>query len=227
MELLPNSSLHRWISFDENAPWNNVNNVSNVSFSPCQYVNWTTPNADEPTYNHSLPIITNTSCTQVCNDSRSLFHLQNNLVTCGLWSSLVYAYNLDGSAPDPNRHIENASVDLLNSFANVGLDVNDPEYIQWAVSYADVMSACFVYLYQNVKAWKSADDGSVSGACIKNSLFPNSPAPNRSYLSSDSADASIIGTALTVGACLADICSPVALNPEFAGVGVSLCNIMR
>ena len=155
-------------------------------------------------------------------------------MTCGLWSSLVYAYNFDGSAPDPNHYIEDAPVDLLSSFANVGLDADDPEYFQWSVSYADVMSACFVYLYQNVKAWKSADDGLVFDACTKSALFPNSPSSNRSILSNSSADAymvqyadaSIVDTADTIRDCLVDICSPVALNPELTGVGVSLSTIM-
>ena len=208
-----NSSLHSWISFDEPL-WNNV------SFPPCQYVNWTNPNADEPTYGLTLPIITNTSCTQVCNDSRSLFGRQDNLATCGLWSTLVYAYNFNGSAPDPHRYIEKAPVDLLSSFANIGLDAHDPDYFQWAVSYADVMSACFVYLYQNVKAWKSADDGLVSGACTKNGLFPFPSGSNSSV------DFSIYESTWAVHGCLVDICSPVTLNPELAGVGVSLSNIV-
>ena len=216
MALLPNSSLHDWISFNETT-WNNV------SFPPCQYVNWTIPNVDEPTHNLPLPIITDASCTQVCNDSRSLFGWQDNLATCGLWSTLVYAYNFDGSGADPNRYIDRAPADLLNSFANVGLDAHDPEYFQSAVSYADVMSACFVYLYQNVKAWKLVDYGLVYGACTKNGLFPYSPGSN---MSDSSADVNFNQSANALYACLADICSPVALNPELAGVGVSFSNIM-
>ena len=139
-------------------------------------------------------------------------------MTCGIWSTLVYAYNFNESGADPNRYPEKAPMDLLKSFANVGLDVQDPEYSQWAISYADVMSSCFVYLYQNVKAWKSADDGLVSGACTKNGLFPYSTGSN---LSSSGADVNFNHSASAVHTCLADICSPVALNPEFAGVGVS------
>ena len=213
---LTDSSLQSWISFNETT-WNNV------SFPPCQYVNWTTPNVDEPTYDLSLPIITNASCTQVCNHSLSLFGEQSDLATCGLWSSLVYAYNFDGSAPDPNRYTAKAPVDMLNSFANVGLDAHDPEYFQSAVSYADVMSACFIYLYQNVKAWKAADDGLVSGACTKNGLFPYSPGSN---MTDSSAEVNFNHSANAVYNCLVDICSTVSLNPELAGVGVSLSNMM-
>ena len=213
MALIPNSSLNHWMSFGENAWYK-------ASFPPCQYVNWTKPNADEPTHNLKLPIITNASCTQVCNDSRSLFGWQENLVTCGIWSTLAYVYTFDGPAPNPNRYTEEAPAELLSSFANVGLDAHDPEYFQSAVSYADVMSACFVYLYQNVKAWKSADDGLVSGACTKNGLFPYSSASN----TSGSVEFQFSTTAVYY--CLEDICSPVALNPEFSGIGVSLSTIL-
>ena len=213
MDLLSNSSLHNWMSFGETG-WNNV------SFPPCQYVNWTTPNADEPTHNLPLPIITNASCTQVCNDSRSLFGRQDNLATCGLWSTLVYRYNFDGTVPDPNRFIEKAPVGLLDSFANVGLDAYDPDYFQSAVSYADVMSACFVYLYQNVKAWKSTDADLVSWVCTKNGLFLYSPGSN------SSGGVSAFSCTRAVRGCLFEICSPEALNPELAGVGVSLSDIM-
>ena len=214
MALLPNSSLQSWIYFNE-TNWNNV------SFPPCQSVNWTIPNADEPTYNLKLPIKTIASCAQVCNDSVSLFGNQDNLATCGLWSTLVYAYNSDpGSAPNPKLFIKKAPEDLLDSFANVGLNAYDPEYAESAVSYVDVMSACFVFLYQNVKIMKSADDGLVSSACIKNGLFPYTPGL---YLG---VHGTIYNSTTALDTCLVDICSPVALNPEFAGVGVSLSNIM-
>ena len=211
MALLPNSSLRNWISFDETT-WNNA------SFPQCQHVDWTFPDDDEM---HPVRNITNASCTKVCNNSVSLFGWQENLATCGLWSTLVYAYSYDGSGPDPSRYTERAPVDLLNSFADVGLEADDPEYFQSAVGYADIMSTCFVYLYQMTRR----DDGLVSGSCTKNWLFPYSPwssifRPNKS------ADANFNHSATTLSICLAEMCSPVALNPELAGVGVSLSDIM-
>lgn len=212
MALLPNSSLQSWISF-------NLTARNNISFPPCHFVNWT--NADDPTYDLKVPIKTVASCAQVCNDGVSLFGSQDNLATCGLWSTLVYAYNSDpGYAPDNNLFIEKAPEDLLDSFANVGLDAYDPEYFESAESYADVMSACFVYIYQSVKTVKSANDGLVSGACTKNGLFPYTPGL---YIGVQ--DAFYYSTT-ALDTCLVDICSPVALNPEFAGVGVSLSSIM-
>lgn len=216
MALLSNSSLQDWIFFDETFG-------TNVSFPPCQHVNWTVPNADEPTHNLSLPIITNASCTQVCNDSISLFGQQDNLATCGLWSTLVYAYNFDGSGADATRYIERAPVDLLSAFADVGLDAEDPTYFQSVVNYADIISPCFLYLYQNVKAWKVADDGLVPSACTKNRLFPYLPGSNITY---DSADINFNYSVNALYDCLIDICSPVPLNPELAGIGVSLSNMM-
>ena len=82
------------------------------------------------------------------------------------------------------------------------------------------MSACFVYLYENVKTLQSANDGSVSGACTKDELFPHSTESNVSVR-----DGFHYSTA-ALEACLVDICSPGALNPEIAGVGVSLSNSM-
>ena len=201
-------------------------NWNNVSFRPCQYVNWTLPNVDELANDSSLPIITDASCTQVCNDSGSLFYRNNqdNLATCGIWSSLAYAYNFDGLSLDPNRSLEKAPEDLLNSFADVGLDAYDSEYFESAVSYADVISTCFEYLYQNVKQLKSANDGLVPAACTKNELFP-SPSGFPPGLNVTFRDWFQYSTnALEI--CLADICSPVALSLEFAGVGVSFSNIM-
>ena len=211
MALLPNSSLHNWISFNETA-WNNA------SFPSCQHVRWTLPNGeDQPVRN-----ITNASCMEVCNDSVSLFGWQENLATCGLWSTLVYAYNYDGPGLDSSRYTERAPVDLLNSFADVGLDADDPEYFQSAVGYADIMSACFVYLYQLTQR----DGGFVSGFCTKNGLFPYSPWSGF-YRPNGSVDANFNHSATMLSICLVEMCSPVALNPELAGVGVSISNIMN
>ena len=211
MALVSNSSLHNWISFNETT-WNNA------SFPPCQHVEWMFLDGDET---HMIRNITKASCTIVCNNSVSLFGWQENLATCGLWSTLVYAYYFEGSSPDPNHYIERASVDLLSSFADVGLNANDPEYLQSAVGYADIMSTCFVYLYQMTRR----DGGVVSGYCTKNWLFPYSLWSSK-FNPNRSADANFNHSATTLSICLAEMCSPVALNPELAGVGVSLSNIM-
>ena len=220
MALLGNSSLHKWLSFNE-ITWNNA------TFPPCQYVNWTNPNADEPTS------ITNASCTQVCNDSISLFGSQDNLVTCGLWSTLAYTYNLEGPGAHSNRYVEEGPIaDLLGSFTEVGLNVDDPEYFLSATGYADVMSACFVHLYRSVKAYKVADDGLVSAACTKSGLFPYSESFSLQSYSPESnmsnvyVQNNLYRSVEALQTCLIDICSPVALNPEFAGIGVSLSNRM-
>lgn len=206
MALISNSSLHNWITFNETT-WNNV------PFPPCQQVTWTLQNYSEKSL---VPTITNASCVQVCNDSSSLFGWQENLATCGLWSTLVYAYNFDVVGSDPSRYIEEAPVDLLSSFADVGLDADDPEYFQSAIGYADIMSACFVYLYQITRK----DDGLVSGACTKNWLFPYS-LDTTFLMPNNSVDVNFNHSTTALSSCLSEMCSPVTLNPELAGVGVS------
>ena len=194
MALLSNSSLHNWIAFDDTT-WNNA------SFPPCQHVDWSFPFDDEMP---QVRTTTNASCAQVCNDSVSLFGWQDNLATCGLWVTLGYTYNINQFDSASNAS-ENYPVGLLNSFADVGLDIDDPDFFQSIVGYGGVISDCFVSIYQRTK--KVEVDGLVSGACTRNGLFP---------YSSDS----------NIPTCLEEICSPVAFDPELTGVGVSLSNIM-
>ena len=66
---ISNASLYYWMNFDQSSP--------PPIIAPCQYVNWTSPNADEPTYGLPLPITTNVSCTQICDDSILLFGSQS------------------------------------------------------------------------------------------------------------------------------------------------------
>ena len=194
MALLSNSSLHNWISFDDTA-WNNA------SFPPCQRVSWTFGFDEEV---HQVRDITNASCTQICNDSVSLFGWQDNLATCGLWVTLGYMYNFGQSGLISNAS-KNDPPGLLNSFADVGLDIDDPDYFQSAVGYSGVISTCFETIYQRTR--KVGVDGLVSGACTRKGLFP--------YRYN-----SLIQT------CLEEICSPVAFDPDLTGVGVSLSNII-
>lgn len=193
MALVPNSSLHNWISFA------NITG-NNPSFPPCQHVDWM-PDSDDL---HQVRNLTNVSCTQVCNDSVSLFGWQDNLATCGLWVALGYTKNFDQFGPIPNA-IKNDPVGLLKSFADVGLDIDDPDYIKTAAGYGDLISDCFESIY--LKTRKVGFGGLVSGACTRNGLFP---------YSYDSG----------IQTCLEEICSPVAFNPELTGVGVSLSHII-
>ena len=194
MALLPDSSIHNWISFAD-SDWNNA------SVPPCQRVNWSSPFDDEMP---QVRKITTASCTQVCNDSVSLFGWQDNLATCGLWVTLGYTYNINQFGPNHNTS-EGYPVGLVNSFAEAGLELDDPDYIQSAVGYGDLISDCFVSIYQKTR--KVGVDGLVSGACTRNGLFPYS---YDSYIQT----------------CLEEICSPVAFDPELTGVGVSISNVM-
>ena len=62
---------------------------------------------------------------------------------------------------DPLRHNQSAPADLLQAFDHVGLNASDPQNIKSAATTADIISSCFVCLYQNIKAFFLTDDGKV------------------------------------------------------------------
>ena len=212
-----NSSIKAWESFDGSLFLDTDGDVDlpyRDPLQPCQYVNWTLPSTDESTFGQPLPIKTNVSCAQICNDSISLFgSQQNNLINCGLWSTLVSAYIF------VDRSIQVADRSLLKAFEEVGLDTSVPQYIEWATTYMDTIGACFMYLYQNVKQYTFADDGTVLGSCTIEALFTYSP--NMTYNITNFYDDTILGTLDQLRDCVEDICSPVTLNPDLAGIGVS------
>jgi len=133
MALLSNSSISDWLQF----------NGTGLDLPPCQYVNYTghlTYFDDGGAVINSQPDISSASCTQVCNDSASLFAPHtNNLVTCGLWSTLLSTYTVFGSNNDllPNNNED--SKELFDRFEEVGLDLG---LLESATSYADIISTC-------------------------------------------------------------------------------------
>ena len=201
MASLANSSISTWLQF----------NQTSFSLPSCQYVNYTghlkyieTGGAIIDT----VPDITNVSCNQVCNDSASLFSPHtDNLVTCGLWSTLLSAYTVFGPDNSLVLNEKDQSLDLLGRFEPVGLGLDVLEY---ATSYADIISSCFQLLFYNAKFFTYSDDGTTVSACTREVLFPlgsntNSTVPVQSALQE----------------CLEAICSPITLNPDLAGIGVS------
>ena len=83
-------------------------------------------------------------------------------MNCGLWSTNVFAYNND-RPPDggPIRHNQSTPADLLQAFEHVGLNAIDLQNVESAATTVDIISSCFVYLYQNIKVFSLADDGKV------------------------------------------------------------------
>lgn len=202
MASLWNSSISSWLQLND----------TGLDLLPCQYVNYTghlTYFESGGAVIESLPDFTNASCSQVCNDSASLFAPHtDNLVTCGLWSTLLSAYTVFGPNNSLLSNDNNRSTDLLGPFEGVGLGLHVLEY---ATSYADIISTCFQLLYFNAKFFTYSDDGSTVAACTREVLFPlgsntNSTAPAVSALQE----------------CLEAICSPITLNPDLAGIGVGL-----
>ena len=153
-----------------------------------------------PCTNENLTIV---SCAQVCNDSELLFQDQSsNLVTCGIWTTIVGA----NGANESDNPFDPDLLQLMPTFANFGLV---PSLYQYTTSYADTISDCLEFIYRNVKEWSFSDNGDTAAACTRNDLFPFlTPGPVNS-------------TTQALEDCLKSICSPVTLNPDLAGIGVS------
>ena len=151
MTSLTGSSIQSWLNFSGTLP----------PIQPCKYVDL----ENGPTYT--------TSCSNVCNDSTSLFEPTNydTLVTCGLWTTLVSSRTstsdeLGNYLLPPN---DTQSLNLLKAFNAVGLDLDMIPYTQ---SYADTISDCLVEIYSDVKELSYPDDGTMPVNCSKNDIFP-------------------------------------------------------
>ena len=117
------------------------------------------------------------------------------------------------------QNIQVADRSVLKAFEEVDLDTSVPQYIEWATTYMDTIGACFIYLYQNVKPYTFAVDGKVLGSCLVEALFTYSP--NITYNITSFYDNTVLGTLDQLHDCVEDTCSPVTLNPDLAGIGVS------
>lgn len=170
-----NSTIADWLHFD----WKTVPALTN-----CQLDNM------------------NVSCTGVCNNSTALFAgPTNNLVNCGIWTSLVMGYT-ESEFNQTLGPTENASIydSLFSPFQSLDLNASN---FQNTSLYADTISHCFEFLYINVKRFSFADDGKTPAACTRPDLFPVT------YGNTSLKD------------CVGEICSPLTLNPDLAGIGVS------
>ena len=171
---------------------------SNSSISDWLHFDWkTVPDVINCQLNN-----TNVSCARVCNDSDALFSEQStNLVTCGIWTNLVLSYtdyyHNDTLGPQKNLTIDDS---LFSPFQH--LDLNASNFQNTSI-YADTISNCFEFLYVNVKRFSFADDGSIPAACTRSDMFP------------------VNYTTTSLRDCVRDICSPLTMNPDLAGIGVS------
>ena len=190
--MLSNSSIKDWIEFDGHPP---------NYLKPCVDV-----------YNVNISSTATIGCDRVCNNSDYLFSVNNpeNLVNCGLWSSINNPLEIGTNQTDYkwnttiyNDHLQNSSIDaLLAPFAAIGLS-NDQSL---AIATRNVIGNCFSALYALTRSGSSQDDGRVIANCTTDSLFP----------------ALFLGDNITapLGDCLDAICSPKTLNPDLGGIGV-------
>ena len=188
------SFLHDWLRFDGTT-------TTLPALNSCTFIG-----VSNGTFSQS-----DASCTKVCNDSLSLFEEQtSNLVTCGLWTSLASAsseLNADNVWVQSN---DSSYEKVLQHFEGVNL-TNDT--FKYASSYAALISDCMEIIYLNVKENSFSDDGQVPSACTKEQLFPLG-----------SAEDAVQYPTKALGDCIDSICSPLTLNPDLAGIGVSSRN---
>lgn len=155
-----------------------------------------------------FPRVIEANCTTVCNQTLSLYSPPyDNLVTCGLWTTLISAYTTIGPGNYLVPNCNNQSTHLLKQFQELGF--NDDVHEQ-ALAVADSISSRLQLLYFDAKFLTSSNDGSTPLACTRSILFPLGS-------NSNSTD----HTLQALRTCLQAICSPVTLNPDLAGIGVS------
>ena len=168
MASLTSSSIQPWLTFNGTLP----------PINPCRFADSIAQYGDgnsSSSVNTSVypPVYPITSCSNVCNDSISLFEPTNNdtLVTCGLWTTLVS--NMTSTSDESGEYLlppnDTQSLNLLKAFNAVGLDLDMIPYTQ---SYADTISDCLVEIYSDVKELSYADDGTMPANCSENDIFP-------------------------------------------------------
>ena len=183
------SSIQPWLDFNGTLP----------TINPCKYVKMGYRKA---------PRVVEADCTTVCNHTLSLYSpLVDNLVTCGLWTTLISAYTTIGPenylVPNSNEQ----SILLLERFRGLGFNGAIHEH---ALAVADSISLRLQLLHFDAKFLTSSNDGMTPVACTRSKLFPlgsNSNSTNH--------------TSQALRSCLQAICSPITLNPDLAGIGVS------
>lgn len=153
----------------------------------------------------------------------------NNLVTCGIWTTLVSQYTflgpgntiLEPESPSKTGHIStfDATSDL-KSYETFGLDFNNTD----TPTYADTISNCLTDIYHVVKQNTFAADGSAPAACTRNKLFPFQSTYTLPLLPTDPGDLTTSGASgsPSLRTCIDAICAPRTLNPDLPGIGVRL-----
>ena len=156
-----------------------------------------------------------TNCTTICNDTTSFEQqlLPNNLLTCGLWSTLTVLDSYHDVAVYYNETYPQLDPSLLQRFDFLGLDSSDKAYSYAAVN---AISTYLSALQLLVKLPAIQDEEGLYGPCNEQTLFPRQPLNTSGGLSENLVD------------CVDFICSPRTLDQDLGGIGVSLfCRIIR
>ena len=189
MDLISNSSIQIWLDYT-------ITGALPATIPPCQIT---------PEYYYDAIMVAD-NCTALCTDSSHLLdpRTPNNLVTCGLWSSLIV---------NQSRTIgfDNA---LLDPFVHLGLDTKNATY---AFSVRDIIASVLSGLYTGTVEATYLGEESLARACAEQYLFDIIPrVPELSGSDSKS----------SLHDCIDAICSPITLNPDLGGIGVGLLDFL-
>jgi hypothetical protein len=188
-----NSSIQAWLDFrGDKLP---------ATIAPCQA---------RLTWKGAIAFV---NCTRVCNSILSLLdhNLPNNLLPCGLWSSLT---TLDYHSSLLTTKLRDHVQALLQSFGRLGLDASNAIY---AYAAGNAVSTSMSILDKVTRMQTYQGDQYFRGACNEQILFSTySITWSMNFWRPSQA-------------CVENICSPRTLNPDLGGVGVSdpcQCNTM-
>lgn len=199
---ITNSSIQLWLDFNGTLP---------TTIPPCQL---------RDSEDGNSPNVSIQSCTDICTHISALIDplLPNNLLTCGLWASLV------GSEKSRTPDMDNKD---LVPFISLGLDYKDVTY---ANRVQDTVWMTLHLMFTGLAAGTSTSTmttGAVHINCSSLILFAKNSSVSRyaaSHLqrtspswSHNSGEARYL---TTVSSCLSNICVPKELNPDLAGIGV-------
>ncbi|KAL8708730.1 MAG: hypothetical protein Q9220_006456 [cf. Caloplaca sp. 1 TL-2023] len=154
------------------------------------------------------------NCTSVCNSTASFLddELPNNLLTCGLWVSLVTLDTLNEDTSDPQREaVRNHYQEVLTRFTPLGLDAGNEAY---AFAATGAVSTLMLALMRDTRlATYQAD--SIHASCSQQVLFPITGSLNYNN-----------DVPQHVRDCVTAICAPRSLNPDLGGIGVRMKHSM-
>ena len=190
---LSNSSIHTWLDY-------NLENPLPI-LHPCAI---RTGNSTT-----QVPSVATTNCSLVCTNNTSLFDpaTPDNLVHCGIWTSVVSNWQAEYEAitaiPDA----------LLDPFRAIGLNRTDALDIS---AGKETFGSCFSAIYALSRLGTIEADGSIAASCTSNNLFPN-----------DLSNSSVHNTTGSIANCVDAICTPATLNPDIGGIGVYLSFVIQ